>query len=79
MNRRKKCVEEKRDLAVDDIVLVHERDTIRGNWPLGRVVEAYRGPDGHVRVVKVRTAEGNVVRGITKVCSLEIVQWVVVS
>lgn len=26
----------------------------RGSWPLGRVVEVFKEPDGHARVVKVK-------------------------
>ena len=73
LNYRKKWRQKKRDLQVNDVVLVMERDTIRGQWPLGRVLEVYPGPDGHVRVVKVRTRRGDFIRGVARVCPLEIV------
>ncbi|KAJ8034197.1 hypothetical protein HOLleu_20937 [Holothuria leucospilota] len=74
LNRRNKWREPNKDLAVGDVVLTIEKDLQRGKWPLGRVVEVYPGPDGYVRVAKVKTAKGEVVRGITKLCPLEIVE-----
>ncbi|KAJ8033443.1 hypothetical protein HOLleu_23685 [Holothuria leucospilota] len=49
-----------------------EKDIPRGRWPLGRVVKVFPGRDGHVRVVKVKMKKGEVMRGITKVCPLEV-------
>lgn len=74
LNRRKKWTEKKPDLQVNDMVLTIEKDTVRGQWPLGRIIEVYPGKDGHVRVVKVRTRKGDLIRNITKVCPLEIVE-----
>ncbi|XP_071816656.1 uncharacterized protein [Apostichopus japonicus] len=72
LNRRKKWHKEKVDLKVDDLVLVMEKDVVRGQWPLGRIKEVFPGPDGHIRVVKIKTSRGEVIRNITKVCHLEL-------
>ena len=72
LNRRKKWHQEKADLKINDLVLVLEKDVVRGQWPLGRVLEVFPGPDGHVRVVKIKTSKGEVMRNITKVCPLEL-------
>ncbi|KAJ8034714.1 hypothetical protein HOLleu_21675 [Holothuria leucospilota] len=72
LNRRNKWKVPHKDLSVGDVVLTIEKDLQRGKWPLGRVVEVYPGPDGYVRVAKVRTVKGDVVRGITKLCPLEV-------
>ena len=60
-------------MKVNDIVLLIGKNKVRGEWPLGRVIEVFPGADGHVRVVKVQRKSGEFVRSITKLCPLEIV------
>ena len=72
LNTRKKWVEEKRNIAPDDVVVVVDSGNPRGHWPLGRIQEVFPGPDGKVRVVHVRTGGKDYVRPITKLCPLEI-------
>ena len=72
LNTRNKWVEEKRNIAPDDVVLVVDPNNPRGHWPLGRIQEVFPGPDGKVRVVRVRTGGKDYVRPITKLCPLEI-------
>ena len=67
---RKKWKEQRRDVKVDDVVLVMGQDSPRGEWPLARVVETYPGPDGHVRVAKVQLGQQTLLRPITKLCML---------
>ncbi|PFX26710.1 hypothetical protein AWC38_SpisGene8655 [Stylophora pistillata] len=55
LNTRNIWVEEKRNLVLGDVVLVVDPGNLRGHWPLGRIQEAFPGPDGKVRVVRVRT------------------------
>ena len=43
----------------------------RGQWELGRVIDTYPGDDNCVRTVKVKTAKGEYVRPVSKVCILE--------
>ncbi|GBN24844.1 hypothetical protein AVEN_97725-1 [Araneus ventricosus] len=47
-------------------------DGNRINWPLGIVIEVLHGADGHSRVAKVRTADGEKLRPFQKLYSLEI-------
>jgi len=42
------------NIKIDDVVLVLEAGTPRGQWPLGRVEQVYPGTDEAVRVVDVR-------------------------
>ena len=74
LNSRKKWYAEKRDIAIDDIVLVMATDTPRGKWPLGRVVQTYPGPDGRVRTVDVKVGSGTMRRPIIKLCPLEMIK-----
>eukprot|EP00117_Sycon_ciliatum_P011863 scpid57960/ scgid13154/ len=64
INPRSKWRREQPDLAVDDVVLVVDPGTPRGQWRLGRVQESYPGKDGHVRVVKVKIGDTSLVRPI---------------
>ena len=69
---RQKWLETKRNMAVDDIVLLKEDNAARNQWPLGRVVEVLPGGDGLVRTVKVKVAKSKdpLTRSITKLVLL---------
>ena len=54
-----------------DLVMVVERDIPRGKWPLARVLETYPGNDSRTRIVKIKTATGNLIRPVSKLCMLE--------
>ena len=71
LRSRKKWRSSSRDFAVVDIVLVIQPDTIRGNWPLGKIVAVHSGTDGHVRVVDVQIGKTVFRRPITALCPLE--------
>ena len=66
LSARRKWLRPRRDLKVDDVVLVMSPDTNRGNWPLGRVLETYPGKDGRVRVVKIQVGKGTTTRAVTR-------------
>ena len=51
---RQKWHVEKRNLKTGDIVLVQDRNALRGQWKLAEVVEARVGRDGKVRDVTLR-------------------------
>ena len=72
LNTRNKWVEEKRNIAPVDVVLLVDPGNPPGHWPLGRIQEVFPGPEGKVRVVRVRMGGKDHVRPITKLCSLEI-------
>ena len=63
---RSKWRQEKRDFREDDIVVIIDKDTPRGQWPVGRITKVYKGSDGHVRVADVKTAKGSFRRSITR-------------
>ena len=70
--QRKKWKEEKKDVEINDIVLVISPETDRGKWPLGRITEVFRNQDGHVRKVKLVMGNKIYIRSIGQVCPLEI-------
>ena len=71
LRSRKKWRSPSQEIAVGDIVLVIQSDTVRGNWPLGRIVAVHTGSDGHVRVVDVQIGQTVLRRPITALCPLE--------
>ena len=69
---RRKWQNDRRDLAVGDVVLLAESDTPRGHWPLARVSQVFPGPDDRVRTVRLTTATGGAyTRPAAKVALLE--------
>ena len=72
LNSRKKWTVEKKDLQVDDIVMLLEPGTPYGQWPLARVTKLLRGSDGHIRVADVCTGHKVIRRPISILCPLEL-------
>ena len=53
MQLKNKWYDPKRNLLVEDIVLITDGNVSRSQWNLGRVVSANKDPDGLVRKVRV--------------------------
>ena len=64
---RKKWNTEKRTVRVDDIVIMEDSNSVRGNWTIGRIINVYPGKDGRVRNVKIKTPTSEYQRPITKI------------
>ncbi|XP_043062740.1 uncharacterized protein LOC122319478 [Drosophila yakuba] len=62
----------KTNLAVNDMVIVHEDNLPPQQWLLGRIVSTIAGPDNIVRVADVRTAKGIIRRPIRKLTLLPV-------
>lgn len=58
-------------IKVGDVVLVGTDDKKRLHWLLGRVLELFPGKDGIVRLVKLRTPKGNMLRPIQRLYPME--------
>ena len=67
---RRRWTDPERSLCVGDVVVLKGDDSPPAQWRLGRVSRVHPGPDGHVRVVTVRTAQGESLRPITRVVLL---------
>ena len=61
----------KDNLKVNDVVLVMEEDSPRGQWPLGLVVKVEQSSDGLVRAADVRFNGKTKRRPVTKLVFLE--------
>lgn len=60
------------NLQIGDLVLIHDSRTSSLSWPLGRVLDVSPGSDNIVRVVKVQTQHGVMIRPVVKVFPLPI-------
>ena len=68
---RRKWKVEKRNVRVNDIVIVADSNAVRGKWIVGRVIEVYPGKDSKVRNIKVKTASGEYSRPVTKIAVIQ--------
>ena len=59
-------------LRVGQLVLIGSDIQKRLDWPIGRIVEVYQGKDGWIRVVKVKTQHGTIIRPIQRIYPLEL-------
>ena len=64
---RKKWNAEKRNVQVDDFVIVQTPNAICGNWNIGRIVNVYPGQDSKVRNVRVKTGIGEYDRPVERI------------
>ena len=61
--------EKRRDLEVNDVVLIVDKTIPRGRWLLGRCMKVFPGRDGRVRTAEIKTKES--IRPVSKLCLLE--------
>ncbi|XP_055585236.1 uncharacterized protein LOC129738077 [Uranotaenia lowii] len=62
------------NIKVDTMVLLKDENLPPLKWKFGRITEIFRGNDNNIRVVNVRTAQGEYRRSIGKICVLPIQQ-----
>ena len=55
-----------------DVVVIHDDNCARIHWQLGRIETLLPGRDGHVRVARVKTKNGMLIRPIIKLYPLEV-------
>lgn len=67
--QKSKC--NSRKIKPGDLVLIENENKKRLAWPLGRVEEVFPGRDGVIRVVRLRTVNGILIRPIQKLYPLE--------
>ena len=71
LQHRHKWLLNRRNLAVNDLVLVVDNTLPRCRWLLGRVTKVFPGEDARVRTAEVNTKTSRLVRPVTKLCLLE--------
>lgn len=70
LQERNKWINPKRNIEINDLVVIHEDNLPPLSWKLGRVLSVSPGTDGIVRVVHLKTASGYLTRPVTKVSVL---------
>lgn len=55
-----------------DVVIVRSDNKNRGKWPLAIVVETYRGKDGVIRAVRLKTSKGTLERAVQHLYPMEL-------
>ncbi|GFV90460.1 integrase catalytic domain-containing protein [Trichonephila clavipes] len=61
-----------RPLTVGEVVVVENSLKNRNLWSLARVIQLIPGKDGHVRVARVKTETGELVRPVQRLYNLEL-------
>ena len=72
LQQRPKWLNHRTNLEINDLVIVKDENLPPLKWKLGRVINTHPGPDGMVRVVTLKTAEGELKRPVVKLCLLPI-------
>ena len=67
----KSCQQKPRELSVNDIVIVGVDNKKRYDWPLARILELIKSQDGAVRVARVQTGKGTLIRPIQRLYPME--------
>ena len=64
---RRKWNTEKRNIRVDDVVMISDHNAVRGKWTIGRVIHVYPGSDGRIRNIKIKTVDSELRRPSNKI------------
>ncbi|KAJ0019036.1 hypothetical protein NQD34_006605 [Periophthalmus magnuspinnatus] len=57
LQHRQKWTTHRRDLQVEDVVLLKDKQVERNHWPVGRITATFPGKDGHVRQVEIKIVD----------------------
>lgn len=72
LHQRTKWSDPVPNLKIDTVVLIRDSNLPPLRWKVARVVKLHPGKDGVVRVVSVRTLNGELVRPVSKLCLLPV-------
>ncbi|KAI5733920.1 hypothetical protein M8J77_000362 [Diaphorina citri] len=70
LQQRSKWTKKCPNVQVGDVVLIQSPNMGPQNWPIAKVIELLPGRDDQIRVVKVKTPRGDLVRPVTKLVVL---------
>jgi len=72
MQQRPKWQQQIKNIQLNSLVIIKDERLPPLKWKLGRVIALHPGADGLVRVVTLKTADGEIQRPIVKICLLPI-------
>ncbi|XP_059844927.1 GRB10-interacting GYF protein 2-like [Hypanus sabinus] len=55
LQQRQKWTEPRRNLQVEDLVLLRDKQIARNSWPMARITATFPSGDGHVRKIELKT------------------------
>lgn len=70
LHQRRKWQQDCSNLQINELVILKNNLLPPSKWQLARIVQLHPGADQQVRVVTVRTADGELKRPITQICPL---------
>ena len=70
LQTRNKWIRPESSVAIGDMVILKTPNAVPVSWPLARVIEVFPRKDNLVRVIKLRTANREFIRPVTKMCVL---------
>jgi len=70
LQQRFKWAKKRDDLHAGDLVQIKDDNTDPNQWRLGRIIDTHSGDYGCVRIVSVRTQDGDLPRSIVKLCPI---------
>lgn len=79
LKQKGKCMFEKDNIQMNDLVIIKEDNIVIFSWPLGRIAGLFPGNDGKIRVESVKTQRGIFKTPITKICLLHIKKMFILS
>ena len=74
LNVRRKWTRQYRNFRVGDLVVISTKDLPRSYWPMGCIIKVYSGPDGLVRLVKLKTKKGKFIQSFALLYLLQSVE-----
>ena len=72
LQQRPNWLKQRTSIEVNDLVIIKENQMPSQKWRMGRVIKVYPGDDKVVRVVALKTSDGEIKRPISKLCILPI-------
>ncbi|XP_059811622.1 plectin-like isoform X1 [Hypanus sabinus] len=57
LQQRQKWTEPRRNLQVEDLVLLRDKQVARNSWPTARITATFPSGDGHVRKIELKTTD----------------------
>jgi len=72
LREQTKKIRNTREFKVGEIVIVEVPNQKRLNWPLGKILEVFPGKDGTVRLTRVKTKNGELLRPVQRLYALEV-------
>ncbi|GFT67882.1 integrase catalytic domain-containing protein [Nephila pilipes] len=74
LRQYEKKLRNSKHLEREDVVLISSDNTKGLDWSLGKVIELFTSPDGNIRLVKLKTKNGEVLRPVLRLYPLEVTE-----